>query len=515
VNQGITAYKEGQTVEAQQLLMQAVELDERNEKAWLWLSGAVDCDEDRLICLENVLAINPDNAAARKGLAHLQTNGTHVNEPTPPSAEPQAEQEIADSLPLAPKAEGNTSGHAESDTSVQNWTEEPLPEKAESDPPPPPWAEVETSGIDESASSAHSASEESFQGDAQPDHPSPPWEEVETSETDESASSAHDVSEESFQGDALLDHPPPPWEEADELDASQPDLSTPDIAPAALSEQAEPEGQPSPWDEPESASAGSIDIAKLYWAGPGSGEDAATADSGQDWIYVETQEATTSSGRPGTEEPPVQQPESGPAGKVQTKASAATVRAPGKGSRTAAPSKSKPSSATVKASDRKKNTDTLLLLGAVGFLLLVIMVSAAVYIIPRLLAPNASQTSESLAPDPSQAVLAVLTENLAAYNVEDIDRYMNTIHSSSPGYHQTRDAMQEMSGIFDLTARWDKAQVEEISQREARVSFSLTTRKLAGPAFRDNRIDGVMILRPQDGQWKIYNQVVDNVEYLN
>ena len=37
----------------------------------MWLSGAVETDEERRICLENVLTINPDNVLARKGLLKL------------------------------------------------------------------------------------------------------------------------------------------------------------------------------------------------------------------------------------------------------------------------------------------------------------------------------------------------------------------------------------------------------------------------------------------------------------
>jgi tetratricopeptide (TPR) repeat protein len=69
--EGIRALKAGQKERACELLTQVVTEDEENEPAWLWLSGAVDSDEDRRICLENVIAINPDNQAARKGLARL------------------------------------------------------------------------------------------------------------------------------------------------------------------------------------------------------------------------------------------------------------------------------------------------------------------------------------------------------------------------------------------------------------------------------------------------------------
>jgi tetratricopeptide (TPR) repeat protein len=65
---GITAAKAGQRERARELLMQVVELDEGQVSAWLWLSGVVDDLEDREVCLENVLTLDPDNAAARRGL---------------------------------------------------------------------------------------------------------------------------------------------------------------------------------------------------------------------------------------------------------------------------------------------------------------------------------------------------------------------------------------------------------------------------------------------------------------
>lgn len=73
LRQGIRALKAGQTAEARRLLMQVVQQDKRNEMGWLWLSGAVDTDEDRRACLENVLAINPGNQPARRGIEELNT----------------------------------------------------------------------------------------------------------------------------------------------------------------------------------------------------------------------------------------------------------------------------------------------------------------------------------------------------------------------------------------------------------------------------------------------------------
>ncbi len=68
---GIAAAKAGRKQEARQLLFQVTELDEQNEQAWLWLSGVVESLEDRRVCLENVLAINPHNTHAQAGLHWL------------------------------------------------------------------------------------------------------------------------------------------------------------------------------------------------------------------------------------------------------------------------------------------------------------------------------------------------------------------------------------------------------------------------------------------------------------
>ncbi|HEU5098909.1 MAG TPA: tetratricopeptide repeat protein [Roseiflexaceae bacterium] len=70
---GAVAVREGRLADAQGLLMKVIENDEQNELAWLWLSGAVDDPADQQVALENVLAINPDNAAARQGLTWLKS----------------------------------------------------------------------------------------------------------------------------------------------------------------------------------------------------------------------------------------------------------------------------------------------------------------------------------------------------------------------------------------------------------------------------------------------------------
>jgi tetratricopeptide (TPR) repeat protein len=74
LRQGIAAARAGQREAARNLLMQIVERDERNAVAWLWLSGVVDSLDDRETCLENVLALDPGNQAARKGLDWVRSH---------------------------------------------------------------------------------------------------------------------------------------------------------------------------------------------------------------------------------------------------------------------------------------------------------------------------------------------------------------------------------------------------------------------------------------------------------
>jgi ketosteroid isomerase-like protein len=111
-------------------------------------------------------------------------------------------------------------------------------------------------------------------------------------------------------------------------------------------------------------------------------------------------------------------------------------------------------------------------------------------------------------------VRAVLYENVRAANAEDLDRYMATIHTSSPSYATTESTLASAFDTYDLAYELTQANVLEQSDSEATISFVLTTRKISGPAFRDNRVTGTMTLRKEDGVWKIYDQRISNIEYL-
>ena len=67
----ITAIRSNRKDEGRQLLNLLIQENPNNEAAWLWMSSVVDTDEQRARCLYHVLAVNPDNQIARRGLQLL------------------------------------------------------------------------------------------------------------------------------------------------------------------------------------------------------------------------------------------------------------------------------------------------------------------------------------------------------------------------------------------------------------------------------------------------------------
>jgi tetratricopeptide (TPR) repeat protein len=91
LREGIAAAQAGHKDQARQLLLQVIALDKKVEAAWLWLSEVVEDPHERQICLENVLTLNPGNAAAQSGLQWLQEQGIVSLAGQTPPALPQPE----------------------------------------------------------------------------------------------------------------------------------------------------------------------------------------------------------------------------------------------------------------------------------------------------------------------------------------------------------------------------------------------------------------------------------------
>ncbi len=68
--EGKEAAKRGDNAKAHDLFRQAIVIDPYHEQIWLWLASVVETDEDRRVCFENVLELNPTHPTARRQI-HL------------------------------------------------------------------------------------------------------------------------------------------------------------------------------------------------------------------------------------------------------------------------------------------------------------------------------------------------------------------------------------------------------------------------------------------------------------
>jgi len=95
VQEGIRLAAMGGRAEARALFSKAVQMDPRNEAAWVWLAELAEDDEERIGCLENVLQINPRNRGAEERLASLREPAAGTEPPqVDDSAAQGAEKEI-------------------------------------------------------------------------------------------------------------------------------------------------------------------------------------------------------------------------------------------------------------------------------------------------------------------------------------------------------------------------------------------------------------------------------------
>jgi ketosteroid isomerase-like protein len=117
-------------------------------------------------------------------------------------------------------------------------------------------------------------------------------------------------------------------------------------------------------------------------------------------------------------------------------------------------------------------------------------------------------------PDPNATAIAVVTAFVAASNAEDIDAYMACIDPSSPLYSSTRTQMTTTFEQYDFRVEATDIKVLDLSATVAHVQAVLTTTKISGPAYKDNRLTVIFELHEVSGAWKIYGENVTNTEYL-
>src|SRR5688572_6200479 len=66
--EAVEALREGNKIKARELLTGLLKTDQNNATYWVWMSATVDTAKERIYCLQTAFKLDPQNAAAKRGL---------------------------------------------------------------------------------------------------------------------------------------------------------------------------------------------------------------------------------------------------------------------------------------------------------------------------------------------------------------------------------------------------------------------------------------------------------------
>jgi tetratricopeptide (TPR) repeat protein len=94
----VSAARQGQRARAKDLLSRLLRSDQGNAEYWVWMSAMVDSANERQYCLQQALKLNPEHAAARRGLILASGIAAEKVTPVPP---PKRKWSASAELPTA------------------------------------------------------------------------------------------------------------------------------------------------------------------------------------------------------------------------------------------------------------------------------------------------------------------------------------------------------------------------------------------------------------------------------
>lgn len=116
--------------------------------------------------------------------------------------------------------------------------------------------------------------------------------------------------------------------------------------------------------------------------------------------------------------------------------------------------------------------------------------------------------------DEEAAIEPLIMKNAQTLEDEDLSGYMSTIHPDSPAYDTTEDLIAELFDMYKLTYDVKSVKVLSIDGNEARVRVRMITSKISGPEFGDNDLTAVHVLKQDGGKWKIYESIIESIDYV-
>jgi hypothetical protein len=126
-----------------------------------------------------------------------------------------------------------------------------------------------------------------------------------------------------------------------------------------------------------------------------------------------------------------------------------------------------------------------------------------------------AQRSGEPKPQPSReetaaALRGVLEANLRAARDEDLPAAMATLHTRCPSRALNERTLRRLFAAYDLKIELLSFAYVGRDGDYAVVRFKQKTTKVSGPAFRDNIVDSMQVLRLEGDAWKLWT--VANLE---
>ncbi|MNO13037.1 Protease inhibitor precursor [compost metagenome] len=101
-------------------------------------------------------------------------------------------------------------------------------------------------------------------------------------------------------------------------------------------------------------------------------------------------------------------------------------------------------------------------------------------------------------------IKAAMQANTDYTNKEDLNGVLSTIDESSPAYELSKQTYKQLFDAYDLQSSLESSKIIYYKDNEAAIYAVMTTKKLKGPQFTDNRSETVTTVKKSaDGKWKL------------
>jgi hypothetical protein len=112
------------------------------------------------------------------------------------------------------------------------------------------------------------------------------------------------------------------------------------------------------------------------------------------------------------------------------------------------------------------------------------------------------------------ALRQVVEKNLAAYNAEDVSGTLASIHTKSPAYGETRDALPRQFSALDARTKLEGfryiGQDDEFALARVQYRTEGTTTK----PFMNNILDTITVFHQEDDTWKYWDNHILGVRLV-